>query len=235
LFFTVCRADMLWRVPARVEGLVATTYVADIAASRQFYGLLGFRETRAGEGPVSAWSYLSRDDFCILLVSTTPTLGVRDLPLLFYFYVDDVDAMAADFEAAGQSVEHEGYPPHALGGEVKLVDPDGNTILLGQRERSESQRIDEATARSDHFSLLRESAALIRRRGGAPTRCEVAQRDGARCEAAADVKLADSWGDTAWACLPHAEEVLVSARGAFLATTDDQGLGAFLKHRTPRD
>jgi hypothetical protein len=40
-----------------------------------------------------------------------------------------------------------------------------------------------------------------------------------------------SAGDTAWACLAHADEILVTAPGAFIASRDDQGIGAFLSRR----
>jgi hypothetical protein len=46
-----------------------------------------------------------------------------------------------DIGAARVEVAHMGHPlPQALGGEVKVLDPDGNTVLLGQRERSAGRR-----------------------------------------------------------------------------------------------
>jgi hypothetical protein len=59
---------------------------------------------------------------------------------------------------AGVPVTRTGHPPHALGGEVKVLDPDGNTVLLGQRERSASQ-VPSDDDTSERFSLLREAAA----------------------------------------------------------------------------
>jgi predicted enzyme related to lactoylglutathione lyase len=53
---------------------------------------------------------------------------------LFYFFVDDLAAAIQSLQDAGAIVTHVGYPPHALGGEAKTVDPDGNTILLGSAE-----------------------------------------------------------------------------------------------------
>ena len=43
---------------------------------------------------------------------------------------------------------------------------------------------------------------------------------GQPCPAPADVKLADSWGDSTWTCLSHAEEIMLNARGAFIASED---------------
>ena len=125
---------------------------------------------------------------------------------------------------------HLGHPPHALGGEAKLLDPDGNTILLGQRERSPSQQ-PQADDSSQHFSLLKEAADLVSARGGAKTSCQVNDVSGKPCRQKADVKLADAAGDSAWACLDHADEILVTVRGAFIASQADEGIASYLARR----
>jgi hypothetical protein len=161
----------------------------------------------------------------VLLASTGPALDIPALPLLFYFFYDDIEAVAGVLEGAGVPVVRTGHPPHALGGEV--LDPDGNTVLLGQRERpaSRAPAEDEGLIR---FSILREAAALVSARGGAPQACQVTGRDGGRYPDQAEVKLADSLGDSVWACLPHAEEILVTVPAAFIASHDDRGITAFL-------
>jgi len=212
--------------------MVAVAYVRDIDTSRAFYELLGFREQRSGKADTSAWLALYQGAQTVLLTSTRPPLAVPRLPLLFYFYFDDLDAVAGRLEAAGVAVSHMGHPPHALGGEVKLTDPDGNTVLLGQRERSPSQPPAADDEASPHFSLLKEAAALVEARGGTTATCQVNDTHAAPCEKKAEVKLADSAGDTAWACLAHADEILVTVPGAFIASQDGQGLAAFLSGRS---
>ena len=64
--------------------------------------------------------------------------------------------------------------------------------------------------------------------GGAPQACQAAGRDGGRCPDRAEVKLADSLGDSVWACLLHAEEILVTVPAAFIASHDDRGIAVFL-------
>jgi catechol 2,3-dioxygenase-like lactoylglutathione lyase family enzyme len=211
--------------------MVAVTYVRDIDTSRAFYELLGFREQRSGKADTSAWLALYQGGHTVLLASTRPSLAVPRLPLLFYFYFDDVDAVAGRLEAAGITVSHMGHPPHALGGEAKVTDPDGNTVLLGQRERSASQPAAADDETSPHFSLLREAAALVAARGGTTATCQVGDFDGSPCPKKAEVKLADSGGDTAWACLTHADDVLVTVPGAFIASQDGHGIAAFLSRR----
>ena len=52
--------------------------------------------------------------------------------------------------------------------------------------------------------------------------------EGRPCYEPAEVKLTDSWGDTAWSCLRHAEQALLAARGVFLAGKDPEGLTAYM-------
>ena len=211
--------------------MVAVTYVRDIVASRAFYELLGFREHSSGKADTSAWLALHRDGHYVLLASTRPPLDLPWLPLLFYFFLDDLDAVTGALGAAGVEVTHMGRPPHALGGEVKLLDPDGNTILLGQRERSASQPPAADDEASPHFCLLREAAALVEARGGTTVMCQISDIHGAPCGKRAEVKLADAAGDTVWACLAHADEILVMVPGAFIASQEERGIAWFLARR----
>jgi catechol 2,3-dioxygenase-like lactoylglutathione lyase family enzyme len=216
-----------------VESMVSVTYVRDIDASRAFYELLGFREHSAGRAETSAWTALVQNGLYVLLASTRPPLDLPELPLLFYFWYDDIETVIAVLKAARVRMTRTGHPPHAVGGEVRLTDPDGNTVLLGQRERSASQApaaaADDASLR---FSLLREAAAAVSARGGTAHACQVRDRHGAACPDRAEVKLADSRGDVVWVCLPHADEILVTVPTAFIASQDDLGISAFLaSHR----
>jgi catechol 2,3-dioxygenase-like lactoylglutathione lyase family enzyme len=206
--------------------MVAATYVKDIEASRAFYELLGFHELQSGRGPVSAWSALRNGRDTVLLTSTQPPLPVPQFPLLFYFFFEDLAAILRTLDAAGLKSVHLGHPPHAPGGEAKVTDPDGNTILLGQEERSSSQMPVPEENETDWFSILKEAAALVQAHGGTTVQCEVS-RAGKTCSQQAEVKLADSAGHSAWACLAHADEILVTVPGAFIASQDD-GLAAFL-------
>lgn len=209
--------------------MVAATYVKDIGAARAFYELLGFEEHSSGHAATSAWSSLHQGASQVLLASTKPGLGVPALPLLFYFFFEDVDAVARDLRAAGVTVDHVGFPAHAAGGELKLTDPDGNTVLIGQRERSASQpplQEDEAKSR---FSLLREAAAVVAARGGTRGLCRIRDRHGNPCVNQTEVKLADPGGNSTWACLDHADEILVTVRGAFIAMPNETGIADFLR------
>jgi len=211
--------------------MYAATYVRDIDTSRAFYELLGFRELRAGRAATSAWSALQHHTLYVLLASTRPPLEIPPLPLLFYFFYDDVEAVLGMLTAAGVRTVRTGRPRHALGGEVKVLDPDGNTILLGTREPAAAQASAEQDEPAIRFSLLKEAAALAAGRGETSRPCRVRGLDGRPCPDPAEVKLADSLGDTAWTCLAHADEILVAAPEVFIASHQGRGLAAFLSHR----
>jgi len=91
--------------------MYAATYVRDIDTSRAFYELLGFRELRAGRPARSAWSALQHHTLFVLLTSTRPPLEIPPLPLLFYFFYDDVEAVVDALTAAGVRTTRAGHPP----------------------------------------------------------------------------------------------------------------------------
>jgi catechol 2,3-dioxygenase-like lactoylglutathione lyase family enzyme len=209
-----------------IHRMVAATYVKDIDASRAFYELLGFHELRSGRGPSSAWSAMRHGRHAVLLTSTQPPLPIPQFPLLLYFFFEDLDAILDTLDAAGLKPARLGHPPHAPGGEAKVTDPDGNTILLGQEERSPSQPPAPEEIDEGWFSILKEAAALVQARGGTTVLCQIS-RAGTACTRQAEIKLADSAGHAAWACLTHADEILVTVPGAFIAS-QDEGLAGFL-------
>jgi catechol 2,3-dioxygenase-like lactoylglutathione lyase family enzyme len=220
-----------------VQSMIAVTYVRDIDSARAFYELLGFREQLAGRAESSAWSALHQGDLSVLLAYTRPPLEIAPLPLMFYFFCNDLDAIVAGLGTAGVEVTRTGHPPHAPGGEVKVLDPDGNTILIGQQERSASAEVTEGTEEAEEaeatvrFSLLKEAAAAVSAQGGSTVGCQVPASGGTPCPDKAEVKLADSGGDVAWACLAHAEEILITVPAAFIASRGEPGLANFLARR----
>jgi predicted enzyme related to lactoylglutathione lyase len=218
-----------------VSAAVPVTYVREMSRSRQFYELFGFTEQRSGATGESSWSHLQSGDTTVLVAAVQPPLIQVELPLLIYLYVDDVAAVTARLETAGHRVEHVGYPDHAPGGEARTTDPDGNVVLFGQRVAVPGQARVEPTGERARFSLMQQAAEAISRRGGAPAHCQIGGPGDADCSEPAEVKLADPWGETVWGCMKHADEALITARSAFIATEDGLGLGPFLRNRrTPR-
>lgn len=67
-----------------------------------------------------------------------------------------------------------------------------------------------------------------------PAHCGIGMPDGSDCPEPAAVKLADGSGVSAWSCTMHADEVLITARGVFLASDEPDGLVTFLAARGRR-
>ncbi|KUL25337.1 VOC family protein [Actinoplanes awajinensis] len=216
---------------AQVSAAVPVCYVRDIETSRRFYSLFGYTETRAGGDGDSRWSYLQCGEHTLLLACVQPPLIRVELPLLIYLYVEDLAVVNAGLDGAGVGYELVGYPDHAPGGEVRTKDPDGNVVLVGQRTAVSPESRSVPTGSAARFSLIRQAAEAISRRGGAPASCQIGMPDGRSCPEPAELKLADPWGETVWGCSSHADEALFNARSAFIANEDAYGLGPWLRRR----
>ncbi|MEV4462744.1 GAF domain-containing protein [Micromonospora echinofusca] len=59
-----------------------------------------------------------------------------------------------------------------------------------------------------------------------PERCQLGGAQG--CAEVAEIKIADSWGDSAWGCPAHVEEAILHVRSVFIASEELGGLAAYL-------
>lgn len=106
------------------EQLVPILKVAAVQSALDWYGRLGFVkefEHRFSED-FPAYVGITRDSMAIHL---SEHAGDATPDTLMYLYVDDVDAIAKEFDA---DVEEQ---PWAR--EVELTDPDGNRLRIGTR------------------------------------------------------------------------------------------------------
>jgi catechol 2,3-dioxygenase-like lactoylglutathione lyase family enzyme len=220
-----------------VRTVTPVLYVRSIDASVTFYAMLGFEEIARGTDDDWGWAYVTSAQLGLLLaVAHRPgghPGGARG-PVQLYLQSDRVDELRRRLgqgNADGRSaypVEHLGYPAHAPGGELRVVDPDQHIIMIGQTTGAPPVR---ELAPEDRASILHRAAEAIRRRDETDGRCDVGDFGDIPCREAALVKLTDSWGAAAWACLRHAEEALYGARGVYLATEDPDGLDSYLARR----
>ncbi|MET9229966.1 GAF domain-containing protein [Lentzea sp. NPDC003310] len=102
---------------------------------------------------------------------------------------------------------------------------------LAEAVRAERELRAEAERRADAAAELAaqmEAAAAVQAQAPHPEHCQLGGRAG--CTAPAEIKVADSWGDSAWGCGPHTEEVLIHVRSVFIASSELGGLAAYV-HR----
>jgi hypothetical protein len=109
---------------AVAELMVPIFRVADGEAAARWYARLGFSVDGVHRfaPDLPRYMFLRRGDVWLHL---SEHLGDARPHALVYFYVDDVDTIAAEFGAAIQS------QPWAR--EIQLTDPDGNRLRIGTR------------------------------------------------------------------------------------------------------
>lgn len=97
-------------------------------------------------------------------------------------------------------------------------------------ERRLRDEADQRAAAADRLATrMRDAAAALHGRDpDRPAHCQLGGRPA--CPHAAEIKVADSWGDAAWGCTRHVEEVVVAVPSVFIADETFGGLAAYL-HR----
>lgn len=111
------------------EELVPIFKVTDVNAAVDWYSRLGFVkefEHRYSE-EFPAYVGVRRDDMAIHF---SEHVGDATPDSLVYLFIDDVDALAKEFDVA---VEEEEWAR-----EIQLTDPDGNRLRIGTRTADES-------------------------------------------------------------------------------------------------
>ncbi|MEU4406358.1 GAF domain-containing protein [Streptosporangium sp. NPDC023963] len=100
------------------------------------------------------------------------------------------------------------------------------TIHAIRAERLLREEADERGAVTAALAERLRQVAAEERETGHPTLCQLGG-SGRQCAEPAELKIADGWGDSAWACTAHAEEALFVA-AVFIANKDLGGLNAYL-------
>ncbi|MGQ0835542.1 MAG: VOC family protein [Gammaproteobacteria bacterium] len=114
----------------RLNALAAVLPVRDLGAALEHYGRLGF-SVRAYEG--GGYGYAERDGLNLHLTAV-PDLDPAATTSAVYLYVDDADAMYAEWRSSGVSGQF--FAPHDTEyglREGAHVDRDGNLIRFGSR------------------------------------------------------------------------------------------------------
>lgn len=138
-------------VPCAVNRLVPFAHVADVEASLAFYALLGFvpqRVLRDAQGR-AFWALAQSGKAEIMLAQADGPIDAGQQAVLFYMYTTDLATLrrhllenrlhdAGTYSGApgpnnGRRVAFEIAHPHYMpAGEMRVVDPDGYVLLVGQ-------------------------------------------------------------------------------------------------------
>ena len=120
--------------------LTAIVPCNDLDASEAFYARLGFTRPQADKEPGDAYRMLSNGQggFLHLTDAVEGWLVPGRNPFGLYLYVEDVDALAANF--AGETIEKNGPEAKPWGMyEFSLSDPDQTLVRVGWPRRLRAQ------------------------------------------------------------------------------------------------
>lgn len=121
-------------VPVSIHALTAYAHVADVGRSVAFYRHLGLQSESVYEADgTTVWALVSSPSgarLMLALASGPVDAGVQ--AVLFYCWTDDIRELRARLVAAGVTVGPIARPPHMPAGEIRLEDPDGYVVLVGQ-------------------------------------------------------------------------------------------------------
>ncbi|MBU6412517.1 MAG: hypothetical protein KGS45_03515 [Planctomycetes bacterium] len=140
---------------SRVQRLVPFVHVATVQTSIEFYSLLGFmlQHVMSDSSGRPFWAMLQSGDDAskaeIMFAVASGPVNASQQAVLFYMYSSDVATLRQHLLAsgvrdggmyAGCATPNDGpgmvyeiaHPAHMPAGELRVIDPDGYVILVGQ-------------------------------------------------------------------------------------------------------
>ena len=119
-----------------IDALIPYAHVEDVARSVAFYELLGLDVvgTHEVDGRL-AWAHVSDSGGArIMLALADGPIDAAQQAVLFYCWTKDVSALRDDLVRAGVDAGPIRRPFYMPAGELRLVDPDGYVVLVGQTD-----------------------------------------------------------------------------------------------------
>jgi catechol 2,3-dioxygenase-like lactoylglutathione lyase family enzyme len=134
-----------------VNNVITYAHVADVDASLAFYALLGFEPQNVlkDHGGHAFWARARSGKGEIMLARASGPIDAEQQAVLFYMYSNDVASLRKHLLAGGvrdagayrgakgpndgpSTVFNVGHPHYMPAGELRIADPDGYVILVGQ-------------------------------------------------------------------------------------------------------
>jgi hypothetical protein len=117
-----------------VTGLIPMAHVADVQRSVDFYKLLGMeaRSSLRNSSGVLQWVHIAHEHADLMLTRASEPVVASQQAVLFYLYSPNLVALREHLIGAGVRVSQITYPEYMPKGEIRLDDPDGYVLLIGQ-------------------------------------------------------------------------------------------------------
>jgi catechol 2,3-dioxygenase-like lactoylglutathione lyase family enzyme len=121
---------------ANVTGLIPMAHAVDVQRSVDFYKQLGMEVRGSLRNPAGKlqWVHLSCGQADLMLTRASEPVIASQQAVLFYLYSPDLIALREHLLASGVRVSPITYPEYMPKGEIRVEDPDGYVLLIGQAE-----------------------------------------------------------------------------------------------------
>jgi len=109
-------------------------HVADVHRTVDFYKLMGLEVRGSLRNPSGElqWVYLACQRAEVMFVRADEAVIASQQTVLFYLYSAELIALREHLLASGVKVSAIKYPEYMPKGEIRLDDPDGYCLLIGQ-------------------------------------------------------------------------------------------------------
>jgi glyoxalase/bleomycin resistance protein/dioxygenase superfamily protein len=117
-----------------VTGLIPMAHVADVQRAIDFYKLLGMEvrgSLRNASGELQ-WVHLACGHADLMFARASEPVIAGQQAVLFYLYSPYLIALREHLLASGVKVSSITYPDYMPKGEIRVDDPDGYCLLIGQ-------------------------------------------------------------------------------------------------------
>jgi hypothetical protein len=121
---------------AKVTGLIPMAHSADVQRSVLFYKQLGMEIRGSLRNPAGQlqWVHLACEQAHLMITRASEPVIASQQAVLFYLYSPDLIALRDHLLASGVQVSPITYPEYMPKGEIRVEDPDGYVLLIGQAD-----------------------------------------------------------------------------------------------------
>lgn len=115
-------------------GLIPMAHVADLQRSVDFYRLLGMElrsSLKTNKGDLQ-WAHVACEGAELMFARASEPVIASQQAVLFYLYSPHLIALRDHLLGSGVRVSAITYPDYMPKGEVRVEDPDGYCLLIGQ-------------------------------------------------------------------------------------------------------
>jgi catechol 2,3-dioxygenase-like lactoylglutathione lyase family enzyme len=123
-------------MPFAVTGLVPMAHVADVQRSIHFYEELGLvaKSVLKKDDGTPFWAFMKSSNAEIMFSLASGSIAASEQAVLFYLYAKNLVGLREQLLANGIQVSPITHPFYMEKGEMRVEDPDGYVLLIGQSD-----------------------------------------------------------------------------------------------------